>query len=155
MLNVNRRILISAPYESVRTYLRDLEEIAHYEPKIDAISISEAGDGTSAKSAEASGRFFGMPWHGTFSFEFAPDGGYHGVMLSGPLKRMECRMMLRPVNGGTMLEHDEEYELPLFLRPVSPLVRRWLDKTLETELDVIKERAEALNRRIQLKVLDA
>ncbi len=34
------------------------------------------------------------------------------------------------------------------------LVRRWLDHTLETELDVIKERAEALNRRLQLQVLE-
>lgn len=149
MMNVNRRILISAPYESVREYLSDLKEIAHYEPKVDSISLSPAG------GAEASGRFFGMPWRGTFSFEFAPDGGYRGVMLSGPLKRMECRVLIRPVNGGTLLEHDEEYELPFFMRPLRPLVRRWLDHTLETELDVIKERAEALNRRLQLKFLEA
>ena len=64
-------------------------------------------------------------------------------------------MLIRPVTAGPLLEHDEEYDLPLFLRPLRPLVRRWLDKTLETELDVIKERAEALNRRIQLQVLDA
>jgi len=150
MLNVNRRILISAPYESVRTYLQDLGEIAHYEPKVDSIAVSPAGE-----SVEASGRFFGMPWSGTFRFDFAPDGGYRGVMLSGPLKRMECRMQIRPVNGGTMLEHHEDYELPLFLSPLRPLVRRWLDHTLETELDVIKERAEARNRRVQLEVLDA
>ena len=150
MLNVNRRILISAPYESVRSYLRDLGEIARYEPKVDSIAVSAEGE-----SAEASGRFFGMPWHGTFRFDFEPDGGYRGVMLSGPLKRMECRMLLRPVNGGTMLEHDEEYELPFFLRPLQPVVRRWLDHTLETELDVIKERAEALNRRLQLQVLES
>ncbi len=149
MLNVNRRILISAPYESVRTYLSDLKEIAHYEPKVDAISLSPAGE-----SAEASGRFFGIPWRGTFRFDFAPDGGYHGVMLTGPLRKMECRVMIRPVNGGTMLEHEEGYELPLLLRPLSPVVRRWLDHTLESELDAIKERAEALNRRVQLEVLD-
>ena len=149
MLSVSRRILISAPHESVRSYLSDLGEIARYEPKVDSIALSAAGE-----SAEASGRFFGLPWRGTFRFEFAPDGGYRGVMLSGPLKRMECRMMIRPVNGGTVLEHDEEYELPFFLSPLRPLVRRWLVKTLETELDVIKERAEALNRRVQLQVLD-
>ncbi|MBI4060419.1 MAG: SRPBCC family protein [Elusimicrobia bacterium] len=149
MLNVNRRILISAPYESVRAYLRDLGEIARYEPKVDSIAVSPAGE-----SAEASGRFFGMPWRGTFRFEFAPDGGYRGVMLSGPLKRMECRVLLRPVNGGTILDHAEEYELPFFLKPFRPLVRRWLDQTLEAELDVIKERAEALNRRLQLQVLE-
>lgn len=150
MLNVNRRILISAPYESVRTYLRDLGEIAHYEPKVDAIEISPAGE-----SAQASGRFFGMPWSGTFRFDFAPDGGYRGVMTTGPLKKMECRVQIRPVNGGTMLEHNEDYELPFFLSPIRPLVRRWLDHTLETELDAIKERAEARNRRLQLETLDA
>ena len=150
MLNVSRRVLISAPYESVRDYLRDLGEIAHYEPKVDSIEVSAAGD-----SASASGRFFGMPWRGTFRFEFEPDGGYRALMASGPLRRMESRILLRPVNGGTMLEHVEEYELPLFLRPLQPLVRRWLDQTLETELDVIKERAEALNRRIQLQVLES
>ena len=149
MLNVNRRILISAPYESVRTYLSDLNEIAHYEPKVDSLQLSPAGE-----PVQASGHFFGIPWHGTFNFEFKPDGGYRGVMVTGPLKHMECKVMIRPVNGGTLLEHDEEYELPLFLRPVGSLVRRWLDHTLELELDSIKERAEALNRRVQLQVLD-
>lgn len=150
MLTVNRRILISAPHESVRTYLSDLNEIARYEPKVDAITVSPAGG-----TAEASGRFLGLPWRGSFQFQFMPDGGYRGVMVSGPLKRMSCRVMIRPVNGGTMLEHDEEYDLPLFLRPLSPLVKTWLDHTLESELDLIKERAEALNRRVQLQFLES
>ena len=135
-VDVNRRILISAPYESVQTYLRDLSEIARYEPKVDSIAISPAGE-----SAEASGRFFGMPWHGTFSFEFAPDGGYHGVMLTGPLKRMECRMLIRPVNGGTLLEHDEEYELPLFLKPLRSLVRRWLNQVGNITPHIVRSRS--------------
>ncbi|UPT74745.1 MAG: SRPBCC family protein [Elusimicrobiota bacterium] len=150
MLSVNRRILISAPHESVRNYLADLGEIAQYEPKVDSFTLSPAGDG----AAEAGGRFLGIPWRGTFRFEFRPDGGYRGVMVSGPLRRMECRVMIRPVNGGTVLEHEEDYDLPLLLKPLRPLVKRWLDHTLETELDLIKERAEALNRKVQLDVLD-
>ena len=149
MLTVNRRILISAPHESVRTYLSDLAQIPKYEPKVDSIQINPAGQ------AEAKGRFFGMPWRGTFRFEFARDGGYRGVMVSGPLRHMECRVTIRPVSGGTtLLDHDEEYDLPLILKPLGSLVRRWLDHTLETELDHIKEGAEALNRRIQLQVLE-
>ena len=35
------------------------------------------------------------------------DGGYRGVMLDGPLRRMECRVLLRPVIGGTFVEHEE------------------------------------------------
>lgn len=150
MLNANRRLLISAPYESVRSYLRDLGELPRYEPKVGVVMVSADG-----KSAEASGRFFGMPWHGTFRVDFMQDGGYRAVMQSGPLSLMEFRILIRPVNGGTMLEHDEKYELPIFLRPLSLLIRRWLDQTVETGLDVLKERAEALNRRLQLQVLES
>jgi hypothetical protein len=150
MLSVSRRILISAPRDSVRKYLSDLREIAEYEPKVDAIELSPEG-----KDAAVTGRFLGLPWRGTFRFEMTGDGGYRGVMVSGPLRRMECRIALRPVIGGTMIEHDEAYELPLLVRPLNSLIRRWLNSTLENELDSIKEGAEALNRRLQLKGLDA
>ena len=151
MLSVTRRILVSAPRDSVQKYLRDLREIAKYETKVDAIEVSEAD---SSSEAAASGRFLGLPWRGKFRFEYTKDGGYRGVMVSGPLKRMECRVILRPVIGGTLVEHDEAYDLPFFLKPLKPILRRWLDRTLESELDIIKEGAEALNRRLQLSGLD-
>ena len=153
MLSVTRRILVSAPRDSVRKYLSDLREIAKYEPKVNSIEVASS-DGVSAQEASAEGRFFGLPWRGTFRFEMTQDGGYHGVMVHGSLRRMECRMVLRPVIGGTALERVEIYELPLFLRPLTSFIRRWLDKTLESELDFIKEGAEALNRRLQLQRLD-
>jgi hypothetical protein len=152
MLTVTRRILVSAPRDSVRIYLSDLREIARYEPKVDAIDVAPAPD---AAQASASGRFFGLPWRGTFRFEMTNDGGYRGVMVSGPLRRMECRVSLRPVIGGTLVEHDEAYDLPYVLRPLTGLIRRWLDHTLESELDAVKEGAEALNRQLQLQSLDS
>ena len=154
MLNVTRRILVSAPRDSVRRYLSDLREIANYEPKVSSIQIAEPAEGVSGQEASAEGRFLGLPWRGTFRFEMTSDGGYHGVMVHGPLRRMEMRMVLRPVIGGTVIEHDETYELPLLLRPLNAMIRRWLDKTLENELDFIKEGAEGLNRRLQLQRLD-
>jgi hypothetical protein len=154
MLSVSRRILISAPRDSVRKYLSDLREIARYEPKVDSIEVAPPVDGPGLE-ASAQGRFFGLPWRGTFRFEMTQDGGYRGVMVRGPLRRMECRIMLRPVVGGTVIEHDEAYDLPLMVRPLNSLIRRWLNHTLESELDSIKEGAEALNRRLQLQGLDA
>lgn len=149
MLSVSRRILVSAPRDSVQAYLSDLAEIAKYDPKVDAVE-AEADGGISA-----SGRFLGLPWRAAFRVEFSADGGYRAVMSSGPLRSMECRMTLRPVVGGTVLERVESCELPLLLRPFSPFVRRWLDHTLETVLDVVKEGAEAHNRRLQLQRLEA
>jgi hypothetical protein len=150
MLTVTRRILVSAPRDSVKKYLSDLREIARYEPKVDAIDAGAEPD-----SVQASGRFFGLPWHGSFRFEMTNDGGYRGVMVQGPLRSMECRFSLRPVIGGTLVVHDEVYDLPFVLRPLSPLIRRWLDHTLESELDAVKEGAEALNRQLQLQGLDS
>jgi hypothetical protein len=151
MLNVRRSIMISAPRDSVMEYLRDLSQIAHYEEKVDAVELKPHSDGA---VVDATGRFLGLPWKGTFEVQYTRDGGYRGVMVSGPLRRMECIMTLRPVTGGTVLEHGEEYELPLLMRPISTFVRRWVDSTLENELSFIKEGAEALNRRIQLKRLE-
>jgi hypothetical protein len=34
------------------------------------------------------------------------------------------------------------------------MIRKWLQHTLESELDLIKEGAEGLNRRLQLQRLD-
>lgn len=130
MLSVSRRILVSAPRDSVQKYLSDLREIANYKSKVDAIEVAEANEGV---EAAASGRFLGLPWHGKFKFERTRDGGYRGVMVQGPLRRMESRIVLRPVIGGTLIEHDEIYDLPLYLRPLKLLVRRWLNHTLERD----------------------
>ncbi|MFI5363714.1 MAG: SRPBCC family protein [Elusimicrobiota bacterium] len=154
MLSVSRRILVSAPRDSVQKYVSDLREIVKYEPKVDAIEVAAPAQGAAGPEATASGRFFGLPWHGTFRFRMTPDGGYHAVMISGPVRRMECRMILRPVIGGTVIEHDETYDLPLLLRPLTSMIRKWLQHTLESELDLIKEGAEGLNRRLQLQRLD-
>ncbi len=155
MLNISRRILVSAPRDSVRKYLSDLREIANYETKVDSIEVAPPAEGVAGREASAEGRFFGLPWRGTFRFEMTQDGGYRGVMVRGPLRRMECRIILRSVAGGTVIEHDETYELPMILRPLDFLIRRWLDQTLENELDFIKEGAEGLNRRLQLQRLEA
>ncbi|HEX4046697.1 MAG TPA: SRPBCC family protein [Elusimicrobiota bacterium] len=155
MLSVSRRILVSAPRDSVRSYLSDLREIARYEPKVSAIEVAPPAEGLADREASVQGRFFGLPWHGTFRFETTQDGGYRGVMVRGPIRRMECRVILRSVIGGTLVEHDETYELPILMRPLNSLIRRWLDKTLESELGSIKEGAEGLNRRLQLQRLDA
>ena len=45
MLSVSRRILVSAPRDSVQKYLSDLREIAKYEPKVNSIEIAPAAEG--------------------------------------------------------------------------------------------------------------
>ena len=151
MLSVTQKILVSAPRDSVQKYLSDLSRLSSYERKVDAVKVEPRGE---APTVAASGRFFGLPWRGTFRFEMTKDGGYRGVMVNGPLRKMECRVLLRSVRGGTEVEHGEAYELPLLMKPLKPWIRRWLQQTLVSELDMIKEGAEALNRRLQLESIE-
>ena len=152
MITVTRRRLVSAPRASIQAYLSDLKALPAYDPKVGSVSVTEAADGL---WVEASGRFMGLPWRGTLRFQLTKDGGYRGVLVQGPMKSAECWVAVRPVVGGTVVERGESYELPLLLRPLSPLVRRWVDQAMETQLDLVKEGAEALNRRLQLERLDA
>ena len=141
--------MVSASRESVRLYLRELKNIAVYEKKVETVKVT-GPDGDSTE-IDISGKFLGLPWRGTFSVNFTPDGGFRSTMTRGPLKKMTGGFHLRPVSGGTIVTHEEQYQFPLPLRPMTRLIRRWLEHTMDVELRVIKEGAERLNRSIQLQ----
>src|SRR5262249_35786505 len=107
---LSRRIMISAPKESVRLYLRDLQRIREYEPKVSRVEVSYPD--SESGFVEISGKFLGLPWRGSFKLEFTRDGGYRGEMIRGPLWKMIGGYSLRPVIGGTILTHDEHYHFP-------------------------------------------
>jgi|GEM_PF-2391810 len=153
MMRVSQRILISAPRDLVRCYLRDLANIPRYEHKTRQLSVTGT-DQTCVRLA-ASGRFLGLPWRGEFQLEFTPDGGYLASMTQGPLKVMTSSFHLRPVSGGTVLTHEEHYHFRLPLRPLMRLFRPTLRQAMATDLHIIKEGAELAHRRCQIDALQA
>ena len=152
MLNVTRSILVSAPRERVSEYLRDICRLPDYEQKVDRCTVSYPEPETAV--AEVSGRYFGLPWTGSYRVVYTQDGGYQSEMLRGPFRRSTGGFTLRTVAGGTWLTHQEEYQLPYTLRILRPLVSRWLNRTVELELGVIKEEAERLHRRHVVENVD-
>ncbi|MBI4345427.1 MAG: SRPBCC family protein [Elusimicrobia bacterium] len=152
MLSVTRSILVSAPRERVSEYLRDLSRLSDYEQKVDQCSVTYPDKQTGV--AEVTGRYFGLPWKGVFRMEYTQDGGYRSEMLRGPFKRVTGGFQLRSVSGGTLLIHDEHYLLSLPFKFLKPVLRRWLARTMDTELGVIKEGAESLHRRRCLDDID-
>lgn len=107
MLSVTRSILVSAPRERVSEYLRDINRLADYEQKVDRCSVSYPDKETAM--AEVSGRYFGLPWKGSFRMVYTRDGGYQSEMVRGPFKRVTGGFTLRSVTGGTWLTHEEHY----------------------------------------------
>jgi hypothetical protein len=153
MLNVSRKILISAPKESVRLYLRDLANMAEYEQKVDKVSdVTYPDDQTGF--VEVQGKFLGLPWRGSFKMEFTRDGGFRGEMVRGPIKKVTSGYHLRPVSGGTVITHDEQYEFPFVLRPLAFLAKSWVSHSMDLELGVIKEGAERLHRQLQIRQIE-
>ncbi|MBI4376795.1 MAG: SRPBCC family protein [Elusimicrobia bacterium] len=150
-LILTRRILISAPKESVRLYLSDLKRIAEYEPKVRKVEVS----GPSSGLVEVSGRFLGFSWSGSFKALFTADGGYRAEMVQGPLPHVAGGYHLRPVHGGTVVTHEERYLLPWLFVPLRFLLSRWLGRTIERELGAIKEGAERLHRQTQLNQIES
>ena len=145
MLTVTRNILVSAPKERVSEYLRDASRLADYEQKVDQCKVSYPDAETAL--AEVSGRYFGVPWSGSFRMVYTHDGGYQSEMLKGPFRKGTGGFELRPVAGGTRIAHEESYRLPLALKLLRPILRRWLVRSMDLELGIIKEEAERLHRR--------
>ena len=152
MIAFSKKILISAPKESVRLYLRDLENMARYEPKVSQVQVSYPEPETGV--VEVTGRFIGLPWKGAFKMQFTRDGGFRSEMTRGPLKKMLGGFHLRPVAGGTELTHDEQYHFSPVVQPLIYLFRGWIARSMERELHVIKEGAERLHRQLQLRQID-
>jgi hypothetical protein len=153
MISLSRKVLISASRESVRQYLRDLENMAEYEPKVEKVEVTYPDDETGL--AEVSGKFVGLPWKGAFKMEFTRDGGFRSEMVRGPLKKMVSGFHLRQVDGGTVLTRDEQYHFTAPLNLIAYLFRGWIAKSMERELYVIKEGAERLHRQLQLKQIES
>jgi len=152
MLSVTRSILISAPKERVSEYLRDMSRLADYQQKVDECTVSYPDAETAL--AEVSGRYFGLPWSGSFKMVYTRDGGYQSEMLKGPFRTVTGGFELIQVSGGTRVTHLESYHLPLALKVLRPILRRWLSRSMDLALGIIKEEAERLHRRRLLEDID-
>jgi hypothetical protein len=152
MLTHTQKILINAPSTVVSDYLRDISRLKEYEPKVHSCAASYPNDDRAV--AEVSGMWFGVPWRGVFEMNFTPDGGFTSRMVRGPLSDMRGAFHVQRVNGGTVVTHTEVYGFSLLARPLYPVLKPWLARSMETELRIVKEGAERLYRQQQLRELD-
>ncbi len=153
MVSISRRIMLSARKPTVRLYLRELKNMALYEPRIDSIDPGHERDGEVPVSA--SGRVWGKSWSGEFPVVFDRDGGLFCELPIWPLSRIANSYRLREVTGGTVLTHEEGYGIPMILAPIIFLLKGWLARGMEKKLWCIKEGAERLERQIQLRAIES
>ncbi|MBI4676616.1 MAG: SRPBCC family protein [Elusimicrobia bacterium] len=152
MVRISSQMLISAPKDRVSRYLRDLRHLPEYDKKVAEVAVCRQ-DAETVEVA-ASGAFLGRKWKDTSVVRFTKDGGYECQFVLGRLTRMSVAYQLKPVVGGTVLFHEEGFDVAVVLKPVLLAARAWLHQALEWELRVIKEGAERLDRQIKLKEIE-
>ncbi|MCW5968655.1 MAG: hypothetical protein KIT57_09085 [Blastocatellales bacterium] len=126
-------ILVDALPKHAVAVIKDLKWLAHYEPKVDSVRIEPKTQ--MCGSYTACGRFAGLPWRGSFSYEMRPHG-FHSKMISGPWGVQ--------VSGGFVVRsneqcrcrviHYERYQLSWWLWPLVFLLRLYLKRAMKDEL---------------------
>ncbi len=152
MLTITSRITISAPKETVSRYLRELKNIPDYEPRIETAEVvSSSGE---QSEVSAAGRFLGLAWKGNMKVTFTRDGGYQAESPLGSIARLEAAYRIHSVSGGTVLTHEEKFHFPFLIRPFMFVLQGAFLRAAEDELGFIKEGAELLARRLQLRDIE-
>lgn len=129
-------ILIDALPERALAVIKDLNWLAHYEPKVDSVHVKATTPAGGTYTAR--GRFAGLPWRGRFSYEIRPHG-FHSEMTSGPSGVQ--------VSGGFVVRsheqyccrvmHYECYQVSWWLWPLVFLLRLYLIRAMKNELHAV------------------
>ncbi|MDF1795686.1 MAG: SRPBCC family protein [Coxiellaceae bacterium] len=134
-ISIRKKQIIDRPARHVLAYIQNLANIGDYEPKLSHVTLQ-----TESMTYDAKGQFMGLGWQGRFAYELRPNG-FHSWMIDGPLDHMQGGFAVRALDGShSQLMHYEEYDLPWWLFVCVPVVKLYLNFSLQKELNTIKEK---------------
>lgn len=136
-ISVQKSTSLARSATAVREFLWDLKNLARFEPKVDRVTV--APESTSYGSYVASGRFAGLPYQATFSYE-RKDNGLDSKMLSGP-RGVSSRGIFIVVGQGNRrctVTHIEQYEFPGWSNVIRPLLKAYLNNSISREMRNLK-----------------
>lgn len=127
------KIGVSLPAEKVLAVVWDLNNVALYEPKVDAVQIEPEAGKKGTYSVE--GHFGGIPWGGVFSYDLN-GRGFHSEMIQGPSGvRFNGGFVVAPERQDqSTITHYERYQFPPWLSPLVPIIRLYLVWAMRKEL---------------------
>ena len=139
--------VVNATRQVCSDYIRDARNLGDYEQKVTRCTVDRRrADGC---TYSCRGWYFGLPWLATFDMHHRPDGGFSSVAHGAP-DIVTGGFVLVPLDAGrTRVTHWEDYRFPWWipmLWAARPWVERWLQRSLEVELDIVRESMEYLER---------
>lgn len=166
-LSASRKVAVSCRQSTAQRYIRDVSNLEDYEMKVLKSSVVQTYGGKDhepnhgkASTQEADldyalqGYAMGIWWQAVFSMRFLSCGGFWSQCKGGPISRLLPKgspsggFMLRKIDDTkTMVIHTEKYLLPYgtpFGWIIAPLWRGWLGRSMEVEMEIIKESLELI-----------
>lgn len=136
-INLKHKRTIATSKEKLLPYLWDLNHMPTYESKVDSIKVHP--DDEKFGTYQVIGRFLGSKWFGKFSYSLNPTG-FHSASLNLPSGvQVNGGFVVTPIAAEECsLSHYEIYQLPLYMLPVYPILKFYLQSTLHDELEVIE-----------------
>jgi hypothetical protein len=125
---------ISAPREQVLPAVQHIQNIECTEVKADEVVVTPLD--ASRGSYRVRGHFAGVPWRGQFFYELNPDG-FHSTNAARPGRAPSISggFVVKSAGAGACrVTHYEDYQLPVVLRPMRPLIRIYLRWSMRREL---------------------
>ena len=130
---VTGRVSLNLPAGAALAVLWDLANLEQYEPKVDAVRVTPAGD--KRGTYVSTGRFAGIPWEGRFSYELNGNG-FRSEMIQGPpgMKVKGGFAVKAQGPDRAMIIHYEYYQFPRWLAPLALPLRLYLCRAMKKEL---------------------
>lgn len=139
---VVRRIHAACSEVNALAFLQDLRNVAIYEPKVDTATVTP-GDRTGLYTVQ--GHFAGLPYTSRFEYMLT-DRGFRSHRLPDGLPSLDVNgaFVVKPDrSGGVEIIHVERYRLPLAMAPLKGILRRYVGRTMERELQTVRRHVEA------------
>ena len=154
-LSATKRIRVHCRRSTASRYLRDTTNLMDYEMKVLQSTVVRTYPDGSGLDYRLQGYAMGILWwRSTFSMKFLGCGGFWSQCIGGPVSYVlppgspSGGFWLRVVDETTTdVTHTEKYLLP-WGTPlgiwIAPLWRVWLQRSMEVEMEIIKESLEWL-----------
>lgn len=137
-ISISRIIQINSSSESALNFLQNIHYLSRYEPKVISAHVLQETSKTGVYTAW--GFFYIIPWRGKFSYTLT-ENGFNSALLTNSSARIQ-------VNGGFLVKsednnqcritHYESYKIPNWLNCLNSWIKKYIDRSIERELNNIK-----------------
>jgi uncharacterized membrane protein len=142
MITVEKSIMIDKPPAEVFAYAADFDKVTKWQEDVEAIELEGPANAVGGKYTEVR-KFLGREMRTTLEITaYEPGAKWAAKVLEGPVP-YEVTIKLEAADGGTKMAIRTEGEPSGFFKLAQGVVQGQLEKSLEQDLQRLKELLEA------------